>query len=260
MTSCLETLDTLCNMCDVLCLSTDSTANEDYRENNVETAEIDRSRLRGDYAGSSLDATLVEALRAIAETFDTYGFEHVAVSFNGGKDCNVMMHLVYLFVSKRFGVERMRALRCLTWRQSDAFSEVSENMALCERVYSLTVDYFDGSFKDGLQVAIDRFSVKAIIMGQRATDPFAPNAIFAPTSPGWPPMMRVNPVLHWSYADVWLFTRLERVPICDLYFVGFTSLGARDKTVPNPALQDAAVFLPAWKLQDASLERAGRLK
>jgi FAD synthetase len=255
-------LDDLCSLCETLCLPTDA-GNDDFRENNLAT-EADRRSLRGDYGGVTLAANVLEALRAIAETFDTYGFEHVAVSFNGGKDCNVMLHLVYLHVCKRYGVERMRALRCLTWRQTDAFAEVAENMALCERVYSLTVDCFDGSFKDGLQVAIDRFSVKAIIMGQRGTDPYAPLDIFAPTSPGWPPMMRVNPVLRWSYADVWLFTRVERVPICDLYFVGFTSLGARDKTVPNPALlvrADGAkdAFLPAWKLADETLERAGRL-
>ncbi len=259
----------LCGEADERDAAEDESVNADLRENNVELG-VDRTRLRGDYRDSALEAKLSEALTAIRDTFDQYGFEHVAVSFNGGKDCNVMLHLVYVHVCARFGVERMPALRCLTWQQSDAFAEVADNMRACERVYSLSVVQFTGSFKDGLQEAIDRFQIKAIIMGQRETDPFAAPEIFAPTSPGWPPMMRVNPLLHWTYADVWQFTRLERVPVCQLYFDGFTSLGARDKTVPNPALlvagdasgegEQCARYLPAWRLADAALERAGRSK
>lgn len=197
----------------------------------------------------------------------TLSFPHCAISFNGGKDCNVLLHLLYLYVCKRFGVDHMRSLRCLTWHRADAFPAVADNMAVCERVYSLTVDCLDGSFRDGLQLAVDRHAVRAIFMGQRRADPFAAPTIFAPTSPGWPPVMRVNPLLDWSYHDIWLFTRLERVPVCALYRVGFTSLGPRDLTVPNPALrQPRAVtddcedsYAPAWALSDGALERAGRL-
>ena len=114
-----------------------------------------------------------------------------------------------------------------------------------------------------------------------------------PTSAGWPQVMRINPLLEWSYADIWLFTRLERVPVCRLYRRGFTSLGATDRTVPNPHLRiarksdvaflqhladktivcaaddddfdssiaaDTPQYRPAWHLIDGAHERAGRLK
>ena len=56
---------------------------------------------------------------------------------------------------------------------------------------------------------------------------------FCPSSAGWPPFMRVNPILDWSYADVWTFLRVTGVPYCSLYDEGYTSIGAINNTLPN---------------------------
>lgn len=90
-----------------------------------------------------------------------------------------------------------------------------------------------------------------------------------------PSFMRVNPILDWTYGDVWRFLRYFDLPYCSLYdrgaprdapsqprrsfCAGYTSLGSKSNTHPNPALRvDSGGYLPAYELRDFSLERAGR--
>lgn len=77
---------------------------------------------------------------------------------------------------------------------------------------------------------------------------------------GWPKLMRVNPLLDWSYQDVWTFLRSLAVPYCSLYDEGYTSLGNKTNTDKNPALFDKEMqkYKPAYMLTDGDLERNGR--
>lgn len=77
-------------------------------------------------------------------------------------------------------------------------------------------------------------------------------ADFAPTDGSWAPLLRIHPILHWSYADVWTFLRELDVEYCSLYDEGYTSLGATTNTVPNPLLKNQAAdrgWDPAWKCE-----------
>ncbi len=58
-----------------------------------------------------------------------------------------------------------------------------------------------------------------------------------------PSHTRVHPILHFTWKEVWDYTRLHNVPHNPLYDKGFTSLGCYTCTSPNP---------------DAKVERAGR--
>ncbi len=50
------------------------------------------------------------------------------------------------------------------------------------------------------------------------------------------------------------------VGYCELYDMGYTSLGSQEDTIPNPELiTEDGGYLPAYHLEKDSLERAGRI-
>jgi len=120
--------------------------------------------------------------------------------------------------------------------------------------------------------------VKGILIGTRRTDPYCGNLGFRnPTDEGWPEFMRINPIIEWSFSDVWAFLKGLDVPYCSLYDQGYTSIGSTYNTFQNPALatqppcngrgeETASLngiepkkgYRPAHELVDGTLERLGR--
>ena len=106
----------------------------------------------------------------------------------------------------------------------------------------------------------DDSGIKAIFVGTRRTDPHGGSLqSFTPTDGGWPKFMRILPVLEWKYPEVWTFLRHFDIPYCELYDLGYTSLGGTNDTHPNPALKlRDGNYLPAYELKKDEEERLGR--
>ena len=104
--------------------------------------------------------------------------------------------------------------------------------------YGIKVRLFSADFKGEVQKLIDTDNTKAIIMGNRRSDPWSRDLeAVCKSSPGWPDFTRVFPILDWSYSDVWAFLRRFELPYCSLYDEGYSSLGERDNTQKNPHLK-----------------------
>jgi len=199
-----------------------------------------------------------QALEVIDKAFRDYTVEETALSFNGGKDCTILLHLLSLFISDP---PRARIV-AIYFYHPKCFPEVAEFVSDGEKRYNLDLITTDKSFQEGLvEIKNSRPTLRAIFMGTRKSDPKGDRlSFFTMTDPGWGDLMRVNPLLEWSYEDVWGCMLALGIPYCCLYDKGYTSLGLTTNTFPNPALRidGSDTYAPAHTLRDGTGERYGR--
>ncbi|KAL0874964.1 hypothetical protein Bca101_024669 [Brassica carinata] len=207
--------------------------------------EIDRAI--GESDDKRLKTKYKNAVFVIKRALSLYSIEEVAFSFNGGKDSTFPVRTIY-------------------FESPSAFTEINAFTYDAAQTYDLQLDIIRQDFKSGLEALLKANPIRAIFLGVRIGDPTAVGQEqFSPSSPGWPPFMRVNPILDWSYRDVWAFLLTCKVKYCSLYDQGYTSIGSIHDTVPNAlfSVNDTSSkekFKPAYMLSDGRLERAGRVK
>ncbi|KAF8909219.1 hypothetical protein CPB85DRAFT_1376283 [Mucidula mucida] len=238
-----------------------------------------------------------EALDVIEQGLDTHGQDRISISFNGGKDCTVLLYLyagalarrfpdvkqihgIYIAVPSPFpDLERFIDDAAQSYRL-DLFhvtpppepveSVITPSQTPASSDYTLARPKAAGKAKGGLgmlhalEIYKERFpQISAILIGTRRGDPHGAKLSHRNmTDPGWPSFERINPIINWAYGDVWTFLRQLHVPYCCLYDQGYTSLGSTYNTFPNPALlasdESDSKYHPAHKLSDGNLERSGR--
>ena len=227
-----------------------------------------------------MDQEIKDALSTLDDALRLYGPTSVVCSFNGGKDACVILELVRAAHAKyyqdREGSVPIRP-RVVYWDKADEFPEVIQFVKDNVKKYDLDMIAFDRgiSFGDGLKLLVENnmpdentlvsFPM-AFVLGTRSGDPNANGqTVFSPSSSYMPPFMRVNPIIHWNYGQVWQFLRGYHLPYCRLYEDGYTSLGTCKDTLKNPALyvpgddESEGRYREAWMLTDYDLERAGRI-
>lgn len=220
-----------------------------------------------------ISSQIHQALRVLSDAFRLYGANGVFTSFNGGKDAVVIMHLCRAALANYCVAKKHISRPRLVFFESDSeFEEIHEFVNESETTWNLELLRLDSGFVKGLQEIVDNEGGVPLgfVLGTRRGDP---NAVgqhaFEPSSDWMPPFMRVNPIIEWEYGHIWHFLRLFQLPYCSLYDQGYTSLGKKADSRPNPELRKTAnsgestsssAYWPAYMLSNWSLERAGRGK
>jgi len=228
-----------------------------------------------------ISTQLHTALDVVEQALRLYGPSHVFASYNGGKDAVVVMHLLRVALahyvqaheldepsSSSSTTSTVPRPRLVYFEQpSTEFPEVKALVTQTTQRYDLDLKVYQNvPFAQGLKACIESEggAPLAFLLGTRKGDPNCKEQeTFAPSSTWMPAFMRVNPILNWTYGDIWHFLRKFNLPYCSLYDQGYTSLGKVDDTLPNPALAvgktEGGGYYPAHMLTDWSLERAGRV-
>jgi sulfate adenylyltransferase subunit 2 len=138
---------------------------------------------------------------------------------------------------------------------------------------------------EGLKAALAKYGFDGVFAGiRRDEEPTrAKERVFSPRGAegGWdvrdqppefwdqfnasPPAgahLRIHPILHWTEADIWAYTRREGIPIIDLYLakngMRYRSLGDADITSPVPSMAKTIDEIIIELDTTNTPERAGR--
>lgn len=145
--------------------------------------------------------------------------DELALSYNGGKDCLVLLVLYLVAIHKHFkrpvsssttnsaqhSTAFPKFLASVYIQHPNSFFEVDEFVRQTSAHYHLSLASSSKPMKDAFGEYLQQHpSVKAIFVGTRRTDPFGDDLTnFDPTDRGWPSFMRIHPVIDWHYREIW---------------------------------------------------------
>ncbi|XP_014273888.1 FAD synthase isoform X1 [Halyomorpha halys] len=211
---------------------------------------------------------LEKSIQTVEKCFDDFKHDEIFISFNGGKDCTALLHLVHSVMLKKYGEKAYPSITGVYFRPQHAFKEIEDFIHLSAIRYNVNLITRDGPIKQSLHALVkeEGSNWKACLMGVRRNDPNCKNLNYMQeTDEGWPRLVRVSPILDWTFQDVWTYLKELHVPYCPLYDRGYTSLGNALNTKPNPALEyvdeDGRIcYKPAYMLREGGMERRGRMQ
>lgn len=197
------------------------------------------------------------ALDVVEKAIELYG-DDLWFSFNSGKDNTACFFLVASVLYRRRNHKSLNfTMKSVYFEEEDPFDECDEYMDYIKRNFKFdpycpknTESLSKHNYmKHQLVDIVNNKGLKAVVMGSRKTDPYCGNlSHFSESSSndGWPHFIRVSPIIDWDYKEIWQFFNSCNIPYCSLYDKGYTYLGDKHDSVPNPFLRTLnGWYLPA---------------
>lgn len=130
------------------------------------------------------------------------------MSYNGGKDCLVLLILYLVGIHRHFsstGGEFPTTLKSVYIRPEDSFPQVSEFVESSSRYYHLQLLSSTLPMREAFTEYLQHHAeLKTILVGTRRTDPHGEKLThFDVTDGAWPRFMRCHPVIDWHYREIW---------------------------------------------------------
>jgi len=173
---------------------------------------------------SAQDQTRI-ALGVIEEALSKYSISELSLSYNGGKDCLVLLVLFLSSLHTRLSppnhISQPRdassapslgyplSIPAIYCSYSSSFQKLESFVTESSAQYNLSLTRYATSLTFGLQAAFSAYldanaSVKLIFVGTRRTDPHGAKLThFDETDRGWPKFIRCHPVIDWRYKEIW---------------------------------------------------------
>lgn len=144
--------------------------------------------------------------------------DQLALSYNGGKDCLVLLIVYLVGLHTRFGqpgsttpelstqsVTFPESLVSVYIQHQNSFFEIDEFVRSSSAQYHLSLTSSALDMKEAFGEYLQTHeNVKGIFVGTRRTDPHGASlANFDRTDHGWPNFMRIHPVIDWHYREIW---------------------------------------------------------
>lgn len=200
---------------------------------------------------------VLKSIHVIEEALEKYG-DNLWFSFNAGKDNTACFFMVAAVLYKRRNFKGIQfEMKSVFFEESDPFEECETYMDFIKKNFkfepftpknreSLSMKDF---MKSELFSIVKERKMQAVIMGSRRTDPYCGNLDYfseSSVAEGWPYFIRVCPIIDWDYKEIWQLFNQCNIPYCSLYDKGYTYLGDKNDSVPNPYLRTAnGWYLPA---------------
>jgi FAD synthetase len=169
-----------------------------------------------------LGVQINKSLSIIGDALRLYGPESVVASYNGGKDADVVMSLMRAATAK-FSLDHNLSSSSavfIYFEVESEFPEVVEHIKNQEKLLGLRLVRSPKGIVQGISEYMEnsKSGPLAFVLGTRKGDPnCGDQQFFSPSSSWMPPFMRVNPILNWTYGQVWDLLRTFELKFCELY-------------------------------------------